>query len=215
MHDDVPSPIDLQRMPDALAWEASALEKRPCRPQFFAAFSRRIADLCSRTSVPRVLELGSGPGFLAQCLLRDHASITYVALDFSAAMHRLAAARLAAFDGRITFVERSFRAVSWEADLGTFDGVVTNQAVHELRHKRHHHALHAAVRRILRAGGIYLVCDHFHGAGGQANDQLYMTVAEQHASLRQAGFAQVENILETGGLVLHAASDPTFSPEAT
>jgi SAM-dependent methyltransferase len=203
MDEDVPSPIDLRLMTDAAHWEASALAKRPCRPQFFAASSAAVRALPAST---RILELGSGPGFLAQRLLEDHPHISYVALDFSDAMHELAARRLAAFAGRLSFIERSFRESIWSADLGLFGCVVTNQAVHELRHKRHHPALHQAVRRVLTTDGTYLVCDHFFGPGGRSNDRLYMSSAEQRDSLRDAGFSKVEVLLETGGLVLHAAA---------
>lgn len=203
MTEDVPSPIDLRQMPDAIAWEASALTKRPCRPQFFAVFSEALSALSKPQA--RVLELGSGPGFLAEHLLRDHPAISYVALDFSPAMHHLAAQRLGPCTDRVAFVERSFREVGWASGLGQFDCVVTNQAVHELRHRRHALALHRSVRQVLRAGGAYLVCDHFYGPGGQSNDQLYMSVHEQRVCLQQAGFMRVQALLKAGGLVLHAA----------
>lgn len=191
-------------MVDAVAWEASALAKRPCRPQFFDAFSAAIA--ASAVPPARVLELGSGPGFLAQHLLQEHPNISYVALDFSPAMHELAARRLSNFAGRVSFVERSFREEDWASGLGQFGCVVTHQAVHELRHKRHALALHQSVRATLGADGLYLVCDHFVGAGGQSNDQLYMSVHEQRECLLQAGFAHVDAVLEAAGLVLHSAT---------
>jgi len=84
--------------------------------------------------------------------------------------------------------------------------VVTNQSVHELRHKRHATKLHSQVREILNREGYYLVCDHFVGDGGMENAQLYMTVEEQKQSLMTAGFVRVEEILVRGGLVLHRAT---------
>ena len=62
---DVPSPIDLRLMTDARPWSETALARRPARPEFFDTFARLIG----RDGV-RVLELGSGPGFLADHLLR-------------------------------------------------------------------------------------------------------------------------------------------------
>jgi predicted methyltransferase len=87
-----------------------------------------------------------------------------------------------------------------------FDAVVTNQAVHELRHKRYAAELHKQVRAVLKPGGIYLVCDHFCGEGGMGDDQLYMTVAEQKAALEFAGYASVDRVLLKDGMVLHRAS---------
>ena len=197
---DVPSPIDLRLMADARPWAESALARRPVRPEFFDAFARLIGR-----DGARVLELGSGPGFLAEHLLRALPGLDYVALDFSPAMHQLAAERLGERAMRVRFVERSFREPAWSANLGPFDAVVTHQAVHELRHKDYAQALHAQVRPLLASGGSYLVCDHFLGEGGLSNDQLYMTVDEQRDALRRAGFADVEAVLVKGGLALHRA----------
>ena len=199
---DVPSPIDLRRMEDARQWAESAMSKRPWRTEFFAAFARLIGS----ASASRVLELGSGPGFLAEHLLRSNATLRYVALDFSSAMHELAAQRLGDLADRVQFVERSFHESAWPEGLGQFEFVVTNQAVHELRHKRHAPVLHAQVKQVLCPGGAYLVCDHFFGEGGMSNDQLYMSVAEQKQALLGAGFGDVEQVMLKGGLVLHHAT---------
>jgi len=197
---DVPSPIDLRRMADARPWAETALARRPVRTEFFDAFAREIGR-----DGARVLELGSGPGFLADHLLRAWPGLDYVALDFSPAMHALAAERLGARAARVRLVERSFRDATWVDGLGPFDVVVTHQAVHELRHKDHATALHAQVRPLLAAGGRYLVCDHYLGGDGLSNDQLYMTVDQQREALLRAGFARVEAVLVKGGLALHRA----------
>jgi len=197
---DVPSPIDLRLMADARPWAEAALGKRPVRPEFFDTFAQLIG-----ADGARVLELGSGPGFLADHLLRAWPGLDYVALDFSPAMHQLAAERLGARAARVTFVERSFRDPAWVEGLVGFDFVVTHQAVHELRHKDHAAALHAQVRCLLAPGGRYLMCDHFLGEGGLSNEQLYMTVPEQHDALVRGGFGHVETVLVKGGLALHRA----------
>ena len=87
-----------------------------------------------------------------------------------------------------------------------FECVITNQAVHELRHKHYAAKLHEQVKTILSPGGCYLVCDHFVGEGGMKNDQLYMSVSEQRDALLVAGFAQVEQVMINDGLVLHRAA---------
>ena len=133
--------------------------------------------------------------------------LNYVALDFSASMHELAKQRLGAEPAaRVQFIERSFREAAWWNGLGQFTFVVTNQAVHELRHKRYASALHAQVKPLLLHGGSYLVCDHFFGEGGMSNHELYMSVLEQKQALINAGFSNVEQLLLKGGLVLHRAT---------
>ncbi|MDH0864456.1 class I SAM-dependent methyltransferase [Mitsuaria sp. GD03876] len=199
---DVPSPIDLRQMADARQWADEAMVKRPWRTEFFETFAQTL----DAGNAHHVLELGSGPGFLAHYLLGALPEIDYVALDFSSAMHQLAAERLGPAASRVRFVERSFREPDWVEGLGPFDHVVTNQAVHELRHKRHARALHEQVRGLLKPGGRYLVCDHFAGDGGMKNDQLYMSIEEQRLALAEAGFTRVEPLLLKRGLLLYVAS---------
>ena len=198
---DVPSPIDLRVMADALAWEASATEKRPWRSEFFDAMATALKD-CTEP----VLELGSGPGFLAEYLLARLPTTKYVMLDFSASMHELARKRLGSEVARVEFVERSFKDAAWSEALGTFGAVVANQAVHELRHKRHAPTLHGQVRTLLPPGRPYLVCDHFAGEGGMGNSELYMTIEEQVQALRAGGFVEVSELLRKGGMVLLCAT---------
>jgi SAM-dependent methyltransferase len=201
---DVPSPIDLRSEDDARAWEQTAMSKRPWRIEFFERIARRLDGLTS--GQPRVLELGSGPGFLARYVLEQVPALPhYVLLDFSPAMHVLARERLGRFAARASFLERDFKDPSWSAGLGPFDAVVTVQAIHELRHKRHASALHAQVREILAPQGIYLMCDHHTDVGEQRNDQLFMSLAEHETSLRAAGFVTVERLAERGGMALYLA----------
>ena len=197
---DVPSPIDLRLMEDARPWAETAMARRPVRSEIFDAFARAIGrDGC------RVLELGSGPGFLADHLLQALPRLDYVALDFSPAMHLLATERLGDRAARVTFIERSFRDPAWVEGLGAFDVIVTNQAVHELRHKDHAPTLHAQARSLLAPGGCYLMCDHYLGGDGLSNDQMYMSVDGQHDALLRGGFARAEAVLVKGGLALHRA----------
>ncbi len=189
-------------MSDAEAWAQTAMAKRPWREEFFA----RIASEISGNPRRRVLELGSGPGFLARAILEAVEDVEYTLLDFSDAMHGLAKGRLGELAVRARFVTASFKHPQWTNRLGRFDYVITMQAVHELRHKAYAPALHAQVRTVLADGGHYLVCDHYVGADGMKNDQLYMTPEEQRRALEAAGFSSVRELLRKGGLVLHHAA---------
>jgi SAM-dependent methyltransferase len=191
-------------MSDAREWEQSAMEKRPYRVELFQAFASEVAAISP--PVHRILELGSGPGFLAEHLLHALSEVSCVLLDFSSAMHELAMARLGDIRSRAEFVERSFREPDWGRGLGKFRCVVSNQAVHELRYKRHAAALHSQVRALLESGGSYLVCDHFVGEGGVMNEQLFMTVAEQRQAFLDAGFDSIKQVMLKGSLVLHHAT---------
>jgi ubiquinone/menaquinone biosynthesis C-methylase UbiE len=201
---DVPSPIDLRLMSDAREWERTASEKRPWRTEFFAMFADQLTHW--QPQVRSVLEIGSGPGFLARHLLSELPDLRMVLLDFSEAMHELAKRRLGPLVNRVEFLSKNFKNPDWTHGLKYFDAVVTNQAVHELRHKRYAEELHKQVRTVLKPGGTYLVCDHFSGEGGMSNEQLYMTVAEQKAALESAGYVSVSEVLLKRGLILHCAT---------
>lgn len=203
MPDDVPSPIDLNVMHEAQAWALAATQKRPYRRDFFARFAHEVTQASPR--VDHVLELGSGPGFLAEQLLLADPGLVCTLLDVSPAMHELARVRLGPHASRARFIQRSFKDPAWTSGLGPLPCVVTHQAVHELRHKRHATTLHEQVRSILTPGGTYLVCDHFAGDGGMRDDQLYMTPEEQQQALIQAGFRSVRQLMRQGSLVMHLA----------
>ena len=202
MTEDVASPIDFRNQTEAREWERTA-EERPGRSEILG----RMADEVARRARHgrRILELGSGPGFLARRLLERINDLEYTALDFSPAMHELARERLGPHATRVTFVERTFRSDDWTDGLGPFDLVVTNQAVHELRHKRHAPVLHRQVHAVMAFTGSYIVSDHFSDPGGLTNADLYMTRDEQKAALENAGFSTVRRIAVAGTLVLHVA----------
>src|SRR5262249_18231533 len=139
----------------------------------------------------RILELGSGPGQLAREILLHCDVHAYVALDFSAAMHEIAAEQLGELASRVTFVTRDFREPAWPGDLGTFDAVVTLQAAHETRHKRHLVPLFERARTVVAVGGVLLYADHYltHETKLPA---LSPARDEQPLALERAGFVDVE-----------------------
>lgn len=197
---DVPSPIDLRKTSDAVEWAKTAMEKRPWRSEFFARFAAIVGEVPNAA----VLELGSGPGYLAEHILHAVPTVKYALLDFSEAMHDLARSRLQSLPP-VRYITANFKDPGWSAELGPFDFVVTMQAIHELRHKSYATALHAQVRAILKPGGAYLACDHYCGDDGMKNGHLYMTIAEQRVALEAAGF-RVREVLRLGGLTMHHAA---------
>jgi hypothetical protein len=106
----------------------------------------------------------------------------------------------------VQLLEVDFKKPNWNTQLSKCDAVVSVQAVHELRHKRHAASLYGAVRQLLRSRGIFLMCDHFVGEGGMKDTALYMTPEEHELALHVGGFTQVKMILRKGGLVLIRAA---------
>jgi SAM-dependent methyltransferase len=203
---DVPSPIDFHELAQAREWEAQTIIKRPWRPQFFAAFATALNSRFGREF--SVLELGAGPGHLAEQILRDCKIARYVVLDFSEAMHQLAGVRLAAFPEKIDFLERDFRSPDWTAGLANFDAVVTMQAAHELRHKRRLPEFLRQVRTCLAPSGLFLYCDHYAESASAERQTLFLSQADQSVALREANFTDVRTLLDLGGMALLSATNP-------
>ena len=155
---DVPYGNDWDSIEETAAYGASADRTRPWRSAIRERFAEHIAALPAGA---RVLELGSGPGLLAQQVLKRCPDLgTFSLLDFSLPMLQLSQERLAAFTAA-AFVHGSFKDAEWMALAGgPFDCVVSMQAVHELRHKRHASTLYRQVFGILSTPGLVLICDH-------------------------------------------------------
>lgn len=201
--EDTRSPVDWDQ-PDAVrGWIEETIRKRPYRSLFFRAFAGQVAEYLPPAG--RILELGSGPGMLAEVILANELVMSYSLLDFSAPMHALARERLEPFDYKLHFLQRDFRESDWSDGLGAFDMVVTMQAVHEVRHKRHVPDLFDHVYSLLSVDGCFLYADHFFDVDEHPNDILFMTRDEQYDSLIQAGFGRVDLVMEEGGMAMYRA----------
>lgn len=205
---DIPSPVDFHDPAAARAWVDHTVAARPWRPQVFAAFADALNAAAPISGRPvRILELGSGPGHLAAALLGACRIAQYTALDFSPAMHDLARAHIgpAAQDGKLRFLQRDFRAADWTAGLDGFDAVVTLQAAHEVRHRQHLPALLLRLRDTLAEDGLLLFCDHYAEAGSRKHPDLYLDRDEQPTALAAAGFRDIAQLLDVGGMALYHA----------
>jgi SAM-dependent methyltransferase len=196
--DDVPTAVNFLEPAHARTWTAETTLKKPWRAQFFAAFCAALPD-----ERLRILEVGSGPGHLAREILTHRDVAEYVALDFSDAMHELAREHLGELAAHVTFVTRNFRSPDWVAGLTGFDAVVTQQAVHEARHKRHAQPLLVQARTTLAPSGLLLFCDSY--ASPSSKPHLFLERDEQPAVLHAAGFATIELLRDEHGMALYAA----------
>jgi SAM-dependent methyltransferase len=203
---DVPYGEDLQSPVGARAWADAADRKRPHRFPIRQAIVDRIKELPDRA---RVLELGSGPGLLAEQVLSQCSGLgTYTLFDFSEpmiAMSRERAGRFAAAQ----FVVGDFRTRSWAIGVpGPWDAVVSMQAVHEVRHKRHVPSLYRDIFAILSPSGLFVVGDRTPEDDSPRSTALFMTADEQLHALRGAGFIDVRLVTSGDALALCEARTP-------
>ena len=204
--DDVPIGVDFRDPAAVRAWLEDTRIRRPYRPRFFAAF---CAALAARPKL-RILELGSGPGHLARELLGHCDVQTYVALDFSPAMHAIAVEHLGELAHQVTFLTRDFREPAWPRELGTFDAVITLQAAHETRHKRHLVPLLERARTTVAPGGVVLYADHYLTPETKL-PALLPPRDEQPRALERAGFVDVQLCYEEGSMALWRGTNPVVA----
>ena len=210
--EDVPYGNDWDSALEAAAYAESSDRARPWRSEIREHISGLIAALPPGA---RILELGSCPGLLAHRVLQQGPDPGgYALLDFSEPMLASSRQRLAAFPAA-SFVLASFKSGDWPRRAGgPFDCVVTMQAVHELRHKRHAPRLYEQIRQVLGAPGLFLVCDHTPLDGSPRSVALYMTEQEQQQAMAHAGFANVRVELARNALVLYAGDAVRDEPRA-
>lgn len=200
--EDVPYGNDWDSTDEVAAWAEEADRIRPWRARIRDHIARRVAMLPPGA---RVLELGSGPGFLAHRVMQACPDLAgYTLLDFSAPMLALSRERLAMFPAA-SFVLASFKSEEWTRHVGgLFDCALSMQAVHELRHKRHALRLYQQVYQLLAVPGRIMICDHTPFDDSSASTALYMTTREQQEALAEAGFSNVHTELTIDSLVLYA-----------
>jgi SAM-dependent methyltransferase len=200
--DDVPIRVDFRDDATARAWIEDTRVRRPYRPSFFAAFCAALAQRSMR-----ILELGSGPGQLAREILSHCDVQSYTALDFSPAMHAIAAEHLGELAAQVTFVIRDFRDPAWSESLGEFDAIVTLQAAHETRHARHLVPLLERACTLLVPAGVLLYADHYL-TPETTLPTLFVARDDQPRALERAGFVGVQRLYEEGTMALLGGRRP-------
>jgi SAM-dependent methyltransferase len=204
--EDVPYGEDFHDPVVAAAWAEAAMRKRPWRATIFEHFVAIVR--AASIAQARILELGSGPGFLAEKLLAQCPTVgRYTLLDFSDAMLEQSRRRLHGYEGRTEFLRADFKSDSWPRLVrGPVDFVVSLQAVHELRHKHHAARLYEQIASLLGPSAEVLVCDHLpEGAHTPRHRVLYMATEEKLQVLRAAGLVDATVVWSNHNMALYRA----------
>jgi ubiquinone/menaquinone biosynthesis C-methylase UbiE len=159
---------------------ARADERRPILDRMLAAAPS------GREQAIAVLDVGGGAGAVSAAVAQAFPLATITMQDFSAPMLDRARERFAARAARMSYVRCDLSDPAWDRKVqGPFDLAVSGIAIHNLREMPLISACYAAVRRLLRNGGCFLVYDHFDRAGG---------LAAHRDALTSVGFTQVETV---------------------
>jgi SAM-dependent methyltransferase len=187
-------------------WSDSIARYRPERKKLFEAFAAEAARM--KKGALSVFELGCGPGFLAEALLKNCDIARYTLVDFSPEMLKLSRNRLTKFKDKTVFIQRNFKEDPWtDAIPAGFDLIVSLQAVHELRHASRIPKLYSQLHNLLAPGGSIMICDHVNSPSGHRAAH-FMTVEEHLATFKKAGFINPKEICPAADLSLMAAQKP-------
>jgi SAM-dependent methyltransferase len=153
----------------------------------------------------RVLDLGTGDGYLLGLVLGEHPDARGVGVDFSAEMLGRARHRFAG-DARVEIVEHDLDTPLPDR-LATFDVAVSSFAIHHCTDERKH-ALYGEVLAHLDPGGVFLNLEHVSSPTAALHEAFLAAIGKtaaeddpsnelapvetQLAWLRQVGFVEVD-----------------------
>ncbi len=194
------------------------LERRPSIPHREEGFGVLLEFL--PPTPRRVLDLGTGDGYL-MALIRDvHPGVNGLAVDFSAEMLGRARARFAD-ESAVSVAEHNFNEPLPDA-WGRFDVVVSSFAIHHVDHARKR-ALYGEVHDRLEPGGVFCNLEHVDSATPELHEAFLDAIASprddpsnqlldvetQLRWLRELGFEQVDCHWKWRELALLAGVKPS------
>ena len=176
------------------AW-ADKFESTPERLRLFQTILQHIEGFGKELSV---LELGIGPGYLADFLLENLPNITYEGLDFSEAMLDIASKRTAKYSQRIHFTQADLVRDNWTTQLKKAPNVIVSTwALHDLLEKKNIASVYQSAFEILQKGGVLLNGDFIKPETSTHEYEGGRIKPSEHIELLQvAGFQHCVSVAE-------------------
>ena len=145
-------------------------------------------------SSAHILELGIGPGFLANYLLEKLPAITYEGLDYSEAMIDIASKRNKEYQDRIEYKKSDLTSLTWSKDVKIRpDVIVSTWALHDLFTKENIANVYKQSFEILSKGGMLLNGDFIKPEESKIGYEGGRIKPSEHILiLKDAGFSFVE-----------------------
>jgi len=186
---------DFKNTEYAQQW-AQQFTPTPERMRLFQTIAQNLPDGSSKDIT--VLELGVGPGFLADYLLSAKTISQYGALDFAPAMLELSRQRTIEHQVDLHFIQADLINESWKPKIPfTPQAVVSTWTLHDLFADHNILKVYQECFDLLPAGGILLNGDFVQPIGVNVEYEGGRIHPQQHLDLlKQAGFAIVEMIAE-------------------
>lgn len=145
-----------------------------------------------------ILELGLGPGFLADFILSKFEDINYIALDFSEEMIQIAEERLGKQAKRCSFIQGDLTKADWSQTIPTQpDIIITTWTLHDLFNKTNIKNAYQEVYSLLPEKGIFLNGDFIKPKGSSFEYEGGRLTIDEHISLlHDVGFKKSDCIAQ-------------------
>jgi SAM-dependent methyltransferase len=141
-----------------------------------------------------VVELGIGPGYLANHLLRAMPEIQYFGVDFSSPMLDIARQRLSPHSARVACIQADLVTDNWWTDIPTpVSAFVSTWALHDLGSQENVEVVYKSCANILQDGGILINGDFIKPEKAiHEYEPGRFEIAKHIAMLRRVGFKSAE-----------------------
>lgn len=203
---------DLRTQEDVAEWTAGLQSRYPERGELMPHIVAQLKALSFPTL--QVVELGPGPGLLAELLLHEFPWLTYTGFDSSELLLAFARTKLAPFGQRANLIQADLNTDDWLNQLpGEIHAVISLQALHDLGGESHLERIYGLARRLLAPGGLLLNADFVILPRQDDPEQPGRHSIPRHLELLQAqGFEQVACTLEIGQFGCLIGFAPSYSP---
>ena len=145
---------------------------------------------------PHVVELGTGPGYMARHILERHAAMTYEALDFSEVFFDVARETIGDLVPRVTFTNADLMDQTWPQKLSRQpDAIISTWALHDLGGRDPVADVYARCHETLPVGGVLVNGDFIKPDGTSWDYEPGRFEIDIHLDfLRKAGFSDPKSI---------------------
>jgi predicted TPR repeat methyltransferase len=167
-------------------------------PERLDLFNIILSELQSR--IPEdgnVVELGIGPGYLANHLLTAMPNITYCGVDFSHPMLDIARTRLMSHSTRVTYTQADLVKEDWANMIAEpIDAIVSTWALHDLGSQKSVNMVYERCANAFDHGGVFLNGDFVKPDGTNHEfEPGRFQIAKHLEFLEKVGFADVECLI--------------------
>jgi cyclopropane fatty-acyl-phospholipid synthase-like methyltransferase len=144
----------------------------------------------------RVLELGTGPGYMARHILQRNSGIRYEALDFSDVFLDFARQTLGELASRVVFTNADLMDQDWPSAIRRKpDAIISTWALHDLGGQRAVADVYARCFELLPEGGVLVNGDFIKPDGTSWHYEPGRFEISRHLDLlREAGFKNPHSI---------------------